>query len=284
MLTATDGAHAGGAILGNATTPILDVQHLPILLWGVTQPLYNAKDNDWTFQVTLANAANGDVLQLKSTADVSVLTSAVQCADLDAYKPCTATFAIGVADYDKLNDTMSLIDTNRPSGRPARIVNLQASVSPVISSIDAVGKNVYGNNLAFDQMQIGAGAPIALSCLVGNRQQCTIPNIPPNAQGFLYFVTSGRKLVPWYQSTPNGLSALKQDALAPTALAGAQPVGGAAGGVKASAADPATKPGGTPSVGAGPGVMGTHGTNAINQPALTSRTASMIPNAVYGLQ
>jgi hypothetical protein len=291
-LTAIDGAHAAGAIVGNATIPIVDVQHLPILLWGVTQPLYDAKANDWTFQVTLANVANGDPLQLKNAAGTPVLTSVVQCADPNAYEPCTATFTIQVADYDKLNDTTTLFDTNGTFARKATIVNLQASISPVISSIDVAGKNLYGSNLAFDQMQIGAGAPIALSCLVGDRRQCAIPAIPANAQGFLYFVTAGRKLVPWYQSTPTGLTALKEDALAPpksaasTVVAGAQPASGTVGGVKPPVGNPSTVLGGATPVGTGPGATGTGGTPAVNQPspALTPRTAPMAPNAVYAVQ
>ncbi len=237
LIKVADGAHAGGAMVGSAQLPDQTTAPIQPLLWRVSQPSFQGKDASWNLTVDMVNIKTGDDIQLKNSTGATVLQSEADC-QTSAYEPCSVAFSIEVAQFDDVEDTMQLVDKDSPAGHKATIANLHSAIAPLIGTIDLAGKEFYGKNLAFDQLQIGSGTPIKLSCLLPDRGQCDIPTIPQNATGFLYFVTRGKMLAPWNQLTATGLVALKQDALLPPKPPTPAPAGGASTPVAPTTATP----------------------------------------------
>ena len=193
--------HPGGPFVGRGTLlKCVGDQCSNPFIWKNPTPAWNDPDGTpdaWTVRLSMANMRGGDTPELSNNGNTWVLPAdTFDCTDFS--RVCEVRFTIPKNQFDKLRGTTRLrvFDQNGvPRGTTSNL-GLFASISPVITQVDAEQKNFKGSNLVFDTIQIGEnGKPIPIICnAASDATQCSVGKYDPDVKGFLYFVTPSSRV------------------------------------------------------------------------------------------
>ena len=175
------------------------------LIWQMNPPKWDSQNSLWIFHVTLINVQDKQVATLGKLSGTSFTSASINCAGTDL--PCQADIPILKSQFGFISDVMSLqvMDTTKTSeiGFPTVIGNLGVAVSPLLSYISDDQTHFSGQNLVFDNIQVGpSGSKIKTTCAEGI--DCFISGFGPKDDGYLYFAT-GSKLLAFMIATDKGI-------------------------------------------------------------------------------
>lgn len=193
------------------------------LIWDWRAPRWDPSQSAWIFRVWLVNVKSGQTVKLGQGGAFEV--SNIQCPG-DEGEPCEIRIKLPKDKFHLVWNTMPLqvFEADAPVGKPEDISNLRYAISPVLSEISADYTRFSGQNLVFDEIQIGA-KKLKLKCLDGLGLDCYLPGpgFAANDEGYLYFVGEAR-LIPLMLINDKGLQVV------PPRKPKQAPAGGAAAG------------------------------------------------------
>ena len=179
-----DSDHTGGAISGSLLLDASSAPDRPFVVWNLWQPRWFAskpgKEPDTLLLcVSLINSdalATLDLDDATGTANVGHFTKTLDKCSVDATAATVWELQLPIIDgakdnFNQITDQMTLVGDH--SSRPAIILNLRSTVSPVVSTASTDFMRFTGLNLVFPNMSV-AGQSFPLSCDLSGAS-CLLP-------------------------------------------------------------------------------------------------------------
>lgn len=194
------GAVKGGGVLEGCAGSLC----VEPLIWDWRTPRWDPSKRAWVFRVWLVNVKSGQTVRLGQGGAFEAPN--IQCPG-DEGEPCPINIELPKDRFHLVWNTMPLqvFDGSTSVGRHETISNLRYAISPVLSEISADYTRFSGQNLVFNEIQIGT-KKLKLTCLDGLGLDCYLPSpgFAANDEGYLYFV-SGERLIPLMLVNDKGL-------------------------------------------------------------------------------
>jgi len=186
-----DPDHAKGSFVGEGALRSCPSNCAIPFIWNNPIPSWDAKSQAWRLVTTMANLQFGDQVTLRNDAKLSLTADPLNCDDY--LQPCQIRFTITKKEFDNLTATTRL-QVLGPDGKrlgPRYNLLLLSSISPKLTAISTAQDELWGTNLAFDQIKVGPdGSPVLMMCDDSASHCWLTSKYPQDKKGFLYFLTA----------------------------------------------------------------------------------------------
>jgi len=192
-----DGDFTGGPVKGSGVMEgCAGQQCVNPLIWDMKPPRWDSRKSVWAFSLSLINVMSGQAVRLGDNGTFKV--NNIECPSEEL--PCQINIEIPKDKFGLVWNSMPLqvydsadIAAKRVGGREV-ISNLRFAISPILSYISEDKTHFSGQNLVFDELQVGTGDNRkSLTCV--ETLDCYIPKgFSDKDEGYLYFVTGSKPL------------------------------------------------------------------------------------------